>query len=86
MRDLLRVCRVEDNLFILQYCTEESYRMKIPTFVTSIDYSEDFASIKREQLVEAMMEYRMVTRLYEREVIGQIQPHSRPPNFRKRIT
>ena len=51
--------RVEDNLFILNYCVHESYSKKKPLFVTAVDYAKAFDSIKREKLIEVMKMYRI---------------------------
>ena len=51
--------RIEDNLFLLNYCVETSYKKKSPLFVTSIDYSKAFDSIKRGRMIEALMMYRV---------------------------
>lgn len=51
--------RVEDNLFLLNYCVEESYCKKKPLYVTAIDYSKAFDSVKRSKLVDAMMKYKI---------------------------
>ena len=45
--------KIEDNLFILNYCVEESFRRKASLYVTSIDYSKAFDSVKRSELAEA---------------------------------
>ena len=47
--------RIEDNLFILNYCVEASFKKKAPLFVASIDYSKAFDSIKRSRMIEALM-------------------------------
>ena len=51
--------QIEDNLFVLQYCIEKSYRMKKELIVTCIDYSKAFDSIKRDNTMEALMHYRV---------------------------
>ena len=51
--------QIEDNLFILQYCIEQSYIKKKPLIVTCIDYSKAFDSIKRETIIETLMHYRI---------------------------
>lgn len=51
--------RVEDNLFILQYCVEENFRKKKPLIVISIDYSKAYDSIKREKIIEVMKTYKI---------------------------
>ena len=39
--------RIEDNLLILQYCVEESFKNKKALIVTSIDFRKAFDSIKK---------------------------------------
>ncbi len=34
--------RIEDNIMILQYCVEESYRRKKPLIVTAVDFSKAY--------------------------------------------
>ena len=43
--------QIEDNLFILQYCTEKTYKQRKPLIVTCIDYTKAYDSIKRETIV-----------------------------------
>ena len=52
-------CRIEDNLFVLQYCIEESFKKKKSLIVTSIDYSKAFDSIKRDTIITTLMHYRI---------------------------
>ena len=51
--------RIEDNLFILQYCIESTFFFNKPLVVTSIDFSKAFDSIKREKFIQAMMKHRV---------------------------
>ena len=51
--------RIENNLCILRYCIESSYNMKKPLIVISIDFTKAFDSIKREKLIETLMEYKI---------------------------
>ena len=51
--------KIEDNLFILNYCVEKSYRSKKPLYVTSIDYSKAFDSVKRDKIIRALMLYKV---------------------------
>jgi len=64
--------RLEENLFILSYCVEESYRSKEQLIVVSVDFKKAFDSIDRTSIVEAMKNYRcdpkvidMVVALYD---------------------
>lgn len=51
--------KTEDNIFILQYCVEKSFKMKKPLIIASIDFSKAFDSIKREKIVEALKKYKI---------------------------
>ena len=51
--------RIEDNLFILQYCIEETFRKKKSLIVISVDFKKAYDSIKREKIIEAMIEYKI---------------------------
>ena len=51
--------KVEDNLFILRYCVEDSFRRKKPLFLTAIDYKKAFDSVDRAEMVEAMKLYKI---------------------------
>ena len=51
--------QIEDNLFILQYCIESSFKAKKPLIVISVDFSKAFDSIKREKIIEALMKYKV---------------------------
>lgn len=57
--------RLEDNLFLLQYCVEESYKNKKPLIVVSIDFKKAFDSVKRETIIEVMKDYKVHPRLIE---------------------
>lgn len=56
---LTTVERLEDNFFMLQYCIEKSYREKKTLVIISIDYSKAFDSIKRNKIVETLMNYKV---------------------------
>ena len=67
--------RLEDNLFILQYIVEKTFKRKKPLIVISIDFRKAFDSIKREKIVEVMTEYRIhpqiiesITKIYSHDV------------------
>ena len=46
--------RLADNLYILDYCIKESFKMKKPLYVISIDFSKAFDSIKRDTLIQVL--------------------------------
>ena len=51
--------RVEDNLFLLNHCVEESYKKKKSLFVTAIDFAKAFDSVKRTKLIEMLKKYKV---------------------------
>ena len=51
--------RVEDNLFLLSYCVDETYRMKKPLYVIAIDYSKAFDSVNRGKMIQALKDYKI---------------------------
>ena len=57
--------RLEDNLFILQYCVEECFKKKKPLIVVSIDFKKAFDSVKREKIIEVMEDYKVHPHLIE---------------------
>ena len=51
--------RTTDNLFILKYCIEESYRKKRQLYVISIDFKKAFDSVNRGKLIQIMKDYQL---------------------------
>ena len=51
--------QVEDNLFLLNYCVNESYRNNKQLILTAIDFSKAFDSIKRSALINSLKEYNV---------------------------
>ena len=51
--------QIEDSLFILQYCIEDSFKQKKALIVMSLDFSKAFDSSKREQIIVALMKYKI---------------------------
>ena len=43
-----------EDLFLLNHCVEESYKKKKSLFVTAIDFSKAFDSVKRTKLIEML--------------------------------
>ena len=48
--------RTTDNIYILDYCIQESYRMKKELYVISVDLQKAFDSIQRGKLIETLKE------------------------------
>lgn len=48
--------RTTDNLFVLKYIIEETYKDKKPLFVLSVDFQKAFDSVRRSKLMELLME------------------------------
>ncbi len=51
--------RITDNLYILKYCIEESYKMKKELIVTSLDFRKAFDSVDRQNLITALMAHNI---------------------------
>ncbi len=51
--------RIEDNLFLLNYCVEQSFKMKKPLITISIDFKKAFDSIKRKSLITCMKKFKI---------------------------
>ena len=51
--------RIENNIFVLKYCIEKYFKMKKLLIVTSIDFAKAYGSIKREKLIEVLMENKV---------------------------
>ena len=51
--------RMADNLLMLQYIVDESYRQTKPIYIIAVDFSKAFDSIKREKLIEALIKYKI---------------------------
>lgn len=51
--------RIENNIFILRYCIERSFKLKKPLVVTAVDFAKAYDSIKRGKLVETLMYYKV---------------------------
>ena len=49
--------RLADNLYVLDYCIEESFKIKRPLYVIDIDFSKVFDSIKRDTLIQVLKKY-----------------------------
>ena len=65
--------RLEDNLFILSFCINESRMLKKPLYVCAIDFEKAFDSIRRSCIVEALIKYRCDPLLID--VICQLYDH-----------
>ena len=46
--------RMEENLFLLKQCVEESYRRREKLVVVGIDFCKAFDSIERRALIEGL--------------------------------
>ena len=51
--------RIEDNLFILNYCVNYSHRYNKQLIVTAIDFSKAFDSINRKSLIESLKKFKI---------------------------
>ena len=51
--------RIADNLFVLDYCVKESYKIRKLLFLISIDFAKAFDSVKRDKLLNILKKYRI---------------------------
>ena len=51
--------RTTDNLFILNYCIEETFLAKKELYVIAIDFMKAFDSVSRKTLIEIMKKYKI---------------------------
>ena len=66
--------RIADNLYVLDYCIKESFKMKRALYVIAIDFSKAFDSIKRDTLIQVLKKYRIhpkiidiIAHIYEKD-------------------
>ena len=66
--------RIEDNLLIMKYCIESSYKEKVSLILTAIDFSKAFDSVDRKSLIHTLMKYEcdpnltdIISRLYKED-------------------
>ena len=57
--------RLQDNLFILNECKEAAYKNKKKLYVIAIDYCKAYDSVKREKIIEALIEYKIDYRIID---------------------
>ena len=55
--------RIENNLLILRYCIETSYKNKKPRFVIAINFKKAYDSIKREEIINILMKNSVSSKL-----------------------
>ena len=65
--------RIADNLYMLRYCIENSFRRKQTLFVIAIDFQKAFYSINRSRLIETMMKFKIDSNVIE--IIANIYSH-----------
>jgi len=51
--------RIEDNLMILKYCIEETYKKKKSLYIAAIDFSKAFDSLDRKEMIEVLKNYNI---------------------------
>ena len=51
--------RIEDNLIMLNYCVEGTYRVGGELYIAAIDYSKAFDSINRKHMIETLKNYKI---------------------------
>jgi len=67
--------RLQENIFTLEYCVEESYRSGQRLVVVAIDFKKAFDSIDRGKMIEAMMYYKCDPKVID-VVVGLYQGDS----------
>jgi len=60
--------RIEDNLVILNYCVEESFRMKKDLYVAAVDFSKAFDSVDRIRMIEVLKKFKIDSMLIDQIV------------------
>ena len=65
--------RITDNLYILKYCIESSFKKKQTLYVVAIDFQKAFDSIDRGKLMKTMMKYEIDSNVIE--IIASIYSH-----------
>ncbi|MCP4485682.1 MAG: hypothetical protein GY823_14200, partial [Flavobacteriaceae bacterium] len=51
--------RTEDNLFILQYCVQETFKSRKQLVVIAVDYTKAYDSIDRKTIIETLIKYKI---------------------------
>ena len=62
--------RVTENIFILQYCIDKTFKDKKKLYMISIDYSKAFDSVNRSKMIEVLEEFRIHPKIID--VIAKI--------------
>ena len=57
--------RVQDNLFILKEMIEDGFLKKIPIIIIALDFKKAYDSIKREEIIEILKDYRVQKELID---------------------
>ena len=57
--------RLEENLFIVRYCIEETFRFGKRLIVVAIDFEKAFDNVDRVALIRALMYYKCDNRLID---------------------
>ena len=57
--------RIENKMMILKYCIDSSFKSKLPLYVVVIDFSKAYNSLKRENLIRVLKEYKVHANIIE---------------------
>ena len=57
--------RIENNLMILKYCIDSTFKEKLPLYVLSVDFSKAYDSLKRENVIEVLKKYKIHANIME---------------------
>lgn len=57
--------RIEDNLYLLQYCIRQTYERKKQLYVAALDFKKAYDYVSREKLIQVMMEYKIDSKIIQ---------------------
>ena len=67
--------RIEDNLLTLRYCVKDAYKNRRQLIVTAIDFRKAYDSVKREELIKAMLDFKINEKVID--VVSEIYTDDR---------
>ena len=57
--------RIEDNLYLLQYCIRQTYEQRKQLYIAAVDFKKAFDYVSREKLIEVMIEYKVNSKIIQ---------------------
>ena len=67
--------RIENNLLVLKYCIDNSFKNRKSLYVMSVDYAKAYDSVKRDSLINTLMDYKIHPNIIQ--VIAEIYTDDR---------